>query len=143
MRTLLLNQDLKTLFIGAAFVVALGLVGGAAMQPNLDAGDGPQGPQILAGQSGARAQDTDNPYAVFAAYPQTLPDYVIGSDWLKPLPEGEAIWDAAAATGDETPVYAVAEAPEAPVAPEAPIAPVAPTLQDEAELAELAAATPG
>jgi hypothetical protein len=143
MRTLILNQDLKTLFVGAAFVVGLGLIGGAVMQPNLDADDGPQGPQILAGMSGPRAQDNENPYAVFAAYPQTLPDYVIGSDWVKPVQQDEAFYDEIASTGDQTPAYEVAEAPEAPAAPEAPMPSQASLPQDEAELAELSAATPG
>jgi hypothetical protein len=140
MRTLILNSDLKTIFIGAAFAVGLGIVGGAAMEPNLRADGGPAGPQILAGESGPRRAADENPYAVYAAYPQTLPDYVIGSDWLKPATPEESIYQDVAMTGDETSVYEVSAAPEAPAAPTAPVAPEA---QDQAELEELAAATPG
>lgn len=140
MKTLLLNQDLKTIFVGAAFAVGLGLVGGAAMIPNLDAQDGPKGPQMIAGDSGARASAEENPYAVYASYSQKMPDYVVGSDWLKPPAQDESIYQEIAATGDQTSVYEVVSAPQAPAAPQAPVAPQA---QDEAELADLAAATPG
>lgn len=140
MKTLILNHDLKTIFIGSAFAVGLGLVVGAAMEPNLRGEGGPAGPQILVGQSGARTTPAENPYAVYAAYPETLPDYVIGSDWVKPpVPDG-GIYPEAAMTGDEIAAYEVAAAP---VAPAAPVAQTAPQVQDEAELAELAAATPG
>lgn len=143
MKTLLLNEDLKTLFVGAAFAVGLGIIGGAAMYPNLRAEDGPRGPQMIAGESGQRASGEENPYAVYASYSERMPDYVIGSDWLKPPAQDESIYQDVAMTGEQTSVYEVAAAPEAPVAPQAPQAPIAPQAQDEAELAELAAATPG
>lgn len=140
MRTLIRNQDLKTLFAGAGFAVGLGLVIGAAMQPSLNVGEGPQGPQMLAGESGPRRAADQHPYAVYAAFPTTVPDYVIGSDWLKPPAPDESVYEETAAIGDETPAYEVAVAPEAPVAPEARSAD---QVQDQAELEELAAATPG
>ena len=140
MKTLLRNQDLKTLFVGSVFAVALGLVGGAAMEPNLRFEAGPKGPQIIAGDSGPRASREEDPNAAYASYADKMPDYVIGSDWVKPVPQGESLYPEVAEIGEQTSVYEVVDAPRAPVAPQAPAAPQA---QDEAELAELAAATPG
>lgn len=84
MRKLIDETDLRKLFAGAAGVAVAGLLFGAAMQPDLRApGDG-EGQQIQAGVSGVRT-----PYdgtVAYSAYPNGLPDYVIGTDWLQPPP---------------------------------------------------------
>lgn len=144
MRTLIRNQDLKALFAGAAFAVGMGLIAGAAMQPNLRGEDGPEGPQILAGDSGRRVMAEESASTVFAAYPQTLPDYVIGSDWLNPPKVQDApVWETVDVPSYEEVAPAYAEAIAAPAAAVAPEAPAAPEAQEQAELEELAVATPG
>lgn len=143
MRTLIRNQDLKTLFAGAAFAVGMGLIVGAAMQPNLNVGDGPAGPQMMSGESARRGTADETSSTVYAAYPQTLPDYVIGSDWLKQPTQEAPVFEVAEAPPYEPAPYAeAASAPVAAVAPEAPAAPEAPIAQEQAELEDLSAATP-
>lgn len=82
MRKLIDDMDLKKLFAGAAGVAVAGLVAGAAMQPNLRAPGEVEGPQIQAGTSGVRSPDDGT--AAYSSYPDGVPDYVIGTDWLQP-----------------------------------------------------------
>ena len=83
MRTLISNQDLKALFQGAAGVAASGLLMGAVMHPNLNAGDKPAGPQMLLAGGGPRGGGYAADPGV-GAYGGQVPDYVIGADWTRP-----------------------------------------------------------
>ncbi len=70
----------RTLAIGGLGALALGLLGGAALRPQLDL-DRPTGPQTLIAAGGPRAV---NPGTVAPARaPGQLPDYVVGTDWLR------------------------------------------------------------
>lgn len=82
MRTLIQNRDLKRLFGGAALATAAGLVMGLSLYPNLDE-DEVGGPQILMNGGGPRS-DAPATYASVADYGARVPDYVIGTDSLKP-----------------------------------------------------------
>lgn len=82
MRKLLDPTDLKKLLVGAAGVAVVGVMCGAAMQPNLLSPAEAPGQQIQAGVSGVRT-----PYdgtVAYSSYPNGVPDYVIGTDWLQP-----------------------------------------------------------
>jgi hypothetical protein len=82
MRTLIRNRDLKTLFSGVAVAAAVGLLMGGVMYPKLNL-DKIEGPQILLGGGGARST-AEASYAGIGAYNGRIPDYVIGTDALKP-----------------------------------------------------------
>jgi hypothetical protein len=82
MRTLILNRDLRALFAGAGGVVVAGLLCGAAMHPDLRGPADAEGPQMLMGVSGARAAYVGS--ASSWSYQGQVPDYVIGTDWLRP-----------------------------------------------------------
>ncbi len=88
MRQLLRNDDLKTLFSGAALAVVGGLLMGAATTPEL-AYDRAQGPRIELGVSGERAVYQGDPSIYLDG---NAPDYVVGTDWLKP-PTDLTIYD--------------------------------------------------
>lgn len=82
MRKLIDDTDLRKLFAGAAGVAVAGLLCGAAMQPNLLSPGELEGQQLQAGVSGVRV-----PYdgtVAYSSYPNGVPDYVIGTDWLQP-----------------------------------------------------------
>lgn len=85
MRTLIHNHDLRTLFGGASVVAAAGLLMGAAMYPDLNAGE-IGGPQILAPGGGQRGEVVVSDTGV-GVYRGRIPDYVIGTDALKPPAE--------------------------------------------------------
>lgn len=82
MRPLIQNRDLKTLFGGVAVAAAAGLLMGSAMYPDLDA-EKIEGPQILMGGGGPRSEPVLSQASV-ATYGDRVPDYVVGTDALKP-----------------------------------------------------------
>lgn len=88
MRNLIRNRDLKTLFGGVSIAATAGLLMGAALYPNLDE-DEVRGPQILLSGGGPRgeAPAVDAGMSVYAG---RIPDYVIGTDALKP-PQYQAL----------------------------------------------------
>jgi hypothetical protein len=104
-------RDLRTLYCGVAGVAAAGLLGGAFMHPDLRARD-LEGPQMLAGVSGQRSAGPYDTGASLAAYAGNVPEYVIGTDWLRPpsppTDELDARIDALARETDEAPVMAYA-----------------------------------
>ena len=113
MRTLILNRDLKTLFGGVSIAAAAGLLMGAVMYPDLNAGT-LKGPQILAGGGGPR-DHSDASATGLSAYAGRVPDYVVGTDSLKPpqyevLAYAERAEPETADTGDQGDVMAY-EAP--------------------------------
>lgn len=115
MRTLIQNRDLKTLFGGVSIAAAAGLLMGAAMYPNLNA-ETIKGPQILTAGGGPRAE-TVMADAGVGAYAGHVPDYVIGTDALKPpqyqvLAYAERAEPETAATGDQGDVMAYEAPPE-------------------------------
>ena len=170
MRKLVDDTDLKKLFAGAAGVAVAGVLAGGAMQPNLLSPGELAGQQIQAGVSGVRT-----PYegtVAYSSYANGVPDYVIGTDWLKPPqyayePLPEPIYDDGISSFDEPnnePVAVAAweepprEAPRYPsiaggaaysieehaVSAEATASPeTALEPAIDPETAELAAATPG
>src|SRR5687767_9170373 len=70
-------------FYGVAVAVVAGLMVGGAMKPTLrDSGD-PEGPQLLGPKSGERIEFVDS-RSSFAAYRYGIPEWVIGTDWLRP-----------------------------------------------------------
>lgn len=77
-------SPLRMLYQGLAIACAAGLVAGAAMKPSLREIDGPAGPQMLAGVSGDRVYSYGYTATDFAARPGPPPDYVVGTDWLRP-----------------------------------------------------------
>jgi hypothetical protein len=82
MRKLIDDTDLRKLLAGAAGVAVVGVLAGAAMQPKLLSPGELAGQQIQAGVSGVRT-----PYdgtIAYSSYASGVPDYVIGTDWLKP-----------------------------------------------------------
>lgn len=83
MRAIFRKTDLKSLAAGVGVSAAAGLLLGAAMQPDLRAPREAEGPQILAGVSGARQDYMANPGGLGGGYVGQVPDYVIGTDWLK------------------------------------------------------------
>ncbi|MBU1376564.1 MAG: hypothetical protein KKE02_14065 [Alphaproteobacteria bacterium] len=89
MRTLILNRDLKTLFGGVAVAAAAGLLMGSAMYPDLDAGER-AAPQIQMPGGGPRAMTSGSDAGV-QSYGGHVPDYVIGTDALKPRQDLQAI----------------------------------------------------
>jgi hypothetical protein len=79
---------MKTLLAGIAASVTLGVVSGAAMQPNLDFDPRPAGPQMFAGGEHVPGPFEDSPLGVSpvlaaAAANGKTPDYVLGSDWIR------------------------------------------------------------
>jgi hypothetical protein len=82
MRTLIQNRDLKTLFGGVSIAAAAGLLMGSAMYPNLNEGE-IAGPQILLGSGGSRGEIPASDTGI-GVYRGRVPDYVIGTDALKP-----------------------------------------------------------
>lgn len=82
MRILIRNRDLKTLLGGVAIAATAGLLMGGVMYPNLDE-DGIGGPQILTSGGGPRSSSAVS-YAGIGTYNGRIPDYVIGTDALKP-----------------------------------------------------------
>jgi hypothetical protein len=70
-------------FYGVAVAAMAGLLLGGAMKPTLRDREGPVGPQQLGPASGARAEFIDSRSA-FSDYRHGVPDWVIGTDWLRP-----------------------------------------------------------
>lgn len=104
-----------------------GLLMGAAMKPNLAAGDRPEGPQMFAGWSGTRSTGPFDDSVGFAAYRGQTPDYVLGTDWNKPVVATPVDYDPAPApdyykqASAEAPSYPAAKYQEPPR--EAPVFP--------------------
>jgi hypothetical protein len=75
----------KALLSGAAVAAIAGVMAGAAMQPQLYAGDRPAGPQMFADWAGARSTGPFDPGTTFVSYRGKIPDYVMGTDWKKSM----------------------------------------------------------
>jgi len=165
MRAILRKTDLKSLAVGVGLSAAAGLLLGAAMQPDLRGPGETEGQQIQAGVSGVRQAPA---YAAggAAVYDGQVPDYVLGTDWLKAsqaeappdmasLDEVEVIYPDDHADAEPIAVVRWEEAPREPphypsieggvaygVAYGGELPPPPPPPED-AELVEMAAATPG
>ena len=164
---LIRNEDLRSLFTGAAMVAVAGLAAGGLMYPDLRGPADAEGPQLQAGVSGARTQHYGEMTASWAAYDGRVPDYVIGTQWLQPpqhpeyveaeaeeIPPQEETVVYTAATGDTTEAVEAGwqEPPREPVTypstnggvpygadlPKPP-----PPPEDDPEVADLHAANPG
>jgi hypothetical protein len=73
----------KTAYAGAVAALAAGLLSGAAMRPDLTADDRPAGPQIFAEASPARPTGPFDDSPTWARYGGKVPDYVLGTDYVK------------------------------------------------------------
>lgn len=82
MRNLILEHDLKILIGGAAVAATVGVLLGAAIHPDLAEGAA-KAPQIMTASGGAREAQVVSDAGV-GAYAGKVPDYVIGTDSLKP-----------------------------------------------------------
>lgn len=89
MQELIRHRDLMNLGKGAALAAVAGLVMGAAMQPDLD-GDGLIAPQIELPRAGERVELTAYDPGV-AAYGRNPPEYVIGTDYTRPVVMEQAV----------------------------------------------------
>ena len=76
------RSDLSAM-VGVALFAFAGLSAGAALRPSAREMIGPQGPQTLQPVSGERVEAIGGGTA-FADYKYGIPDYVIGTDWLRP-----------------------------------------------------------
>lgn len=79
------KQDLKALFSGVGMAAVAGMLMGMAMRPDLNEGDRPEGPQILAGWSAARSTGPFDDGMTLAYAQGAIPDYVVGTDWKKEI----------------------------------------------------------
>lgn len=89
---------MRTVLAGVLAAASLGAASGAAMQPNLDLGPRPLGPQMYAGGPDRVAGPFEDnilgaPQVLFTSDGK-LPDHVLGTDWLRatqvmpdPMPE--------------------------------------------------------
>lgn len=73
----------RTLELGTGVALAMGLLTGVAMRPELAVDGRPAGPQIFAGWSGVRSTGPFDDGLAYASYAGKIPDYVMGTDWLK------------------------------------------------------------
>jgi len=103
MRTLIDNDDLKTLLQGASAVVLGGLLLGGVMHPDLYKGERPLGPQMLMGGAARGGSYATDPGV--GVYAGATPEYVIGTDWTRPKTPQYA----EAETGDTGDVMTYAE----------------------------------
>ncbi|WP_337188685.1 hypothetical protein [Phenylobacterium sp.] len=85
MLPLLRSPDTRRLLTGVALAAAAGLALGATLKPNLDE-EPLEGPQQLISGGGPRTY-VQAPDAGMAAYRGRVPDYVVGTDSLKPPPD--------------------------------------------------------
>ena len=109
-------SPLRMLYQGIAAASAVGLLLGAAMKPQLREMVGPEGPQMLAGVSGKRVY-RDGYEAGWTSWSGPPPDYVIGTDWLRPPAYPE---DTAYVVEPDAYDYEDEEPPQETYAPPAP-----------------------
>lgn len=102
---------------GVAVFALVGIGGGLAMKPSPTelVHDGPGGPQVLQPVSAPRAEYVSNRSA-YADFKYGIPDYVIGTDWLRPeivedAPEAEPQLESHGAQdiAYQAPAYVVAD----------------------------------
>ena len=165
MRSLILNRDLKSLFTGSAMAVVAGLLAGGLMYPELRGPGDLGGPQLQAGVAGPR-NAVYGGSANWASYNGEVPEYVIGTDWLRPPEYAEGSGEDEAPPEEETVVYAADVGDTTEVAAQnwveadpQPVSfpstgggvpygadlprPPAPPAADDSEVADLHAANPG
>jgi hypothetical protein len=93
---------------GAGVALAMGLLLGGFMHPDLAGDDRPNGPQIILGEAAQRSTGPFDPRPELAAYPGQVPDYVLGTDWKRaadwpPSPAAVALPAPRVARDDEAP----------------------------------------
>lgn len=81
----LMLSELKIPLAGVGVALVAGVMLGGAMQPHLDEGDRPAGPQMFANWSGVRSTGPFDPGTTFASYAGKAPDYVMGTDWKRQM----------------------------------------------------------
>ena len=70
---------------GVGVAIAVGMMLGGALHPNLAGDDRPLGPQMLLGAGATRSAGLGDPGLAMASYHGALPTYVVGTDASKPF----------------------------------------------------------
>ena len=70
---------------GVGVAIAVGMMLGGALHPNLSGDDRPLGPQMLLGAGATRSAGLGDPGLAMASYHGALPAYVVGTDASKPF----------------------------------------------------------
>jgi hypothetical protein len=100
------------LYQGVAAASVAGLLTGAAMKPELREIAGPDGPQMLSGVSGQRVYRDGYGDADLTSWSGPPPDYVVGTDWLRPPVYPDAVaYEPPAYEYDEYDTYAYEDLP--------------------------------
>lgn len=82
--TMQLRLDPEHRLLAGVLVASLsGLLLGAAMHPTLQGADENGGPRMLIAGGGPRGDAASGSDASWSNYPGRLPDYVVGTDWLR------------------------------------------------------------
>ena len=114
------RQDVHLTCTGLAAAVAIGLLTGAAMKPDLGLGDRPEGPQMFSFGGGARSTGPFDDGVSLTSYGENVPRYVTGTDLI-----AEQLANTPADEAYQSVQYA--EAPKAP----APVSWSAPRFEPE------------
>ena len=85
---LIRSNDLRRVYVGAGLAVVVGLAMGGAVQPQL--ADGILAPQQAWANGGMRTYAAATTRDV-GAYPGQVPEYVIGTNYTRPLPVPEQV----------------------------------------------------
>jgi len=89
MRLPLDAKDIRTAGIGLGVALVSGLLMGAGLRPHVSEFE-VQGPQMLMGSGGVRGEPLTVAAADWTRYGGRVPDYVIGTDALRPPPAAQA-----------------------------------------------------
>jgi hypothetical protein len=76
-------HEARTVLGGAGMALAMGLLLGGAMRPNLAGDDRPAGPQTILGKSAERSIAQPSSIPTSSGYAGVIPDYVTGTDLKK------------------------------------------------------------
>src|SRR5436190_11050483 len=74
------NSEKRIAASGAGVALAMGLLLGGLMHPDLALDDRPIGPQIILGKAAMRSTGPFDPRPEMAVYQGQVPDYVLGTD---------------------------------------------------------------
>jgi hypothetical protein len=77
------HHDRRIAAAGACSALAVGLMLGGFMHPDLAGDDRPAGPQIILGKAAERSTGPFDPRPEMANYSAGVPDYVLGTDWKR------------------------------------------------------------
>jgi hypothetical protein len=104
--------DYRKLLSGVGIAAVAGLLLGGAMKPDLRAEERPEGPQIIAGWSGARSTGPFDDGMTLTYWQGETPDYVVGTDWRQAMAWQESPEIIESEPWDESAFDAAEPAPE-------------------------------